>query len=529
MLSFLRVRRAEHPLADIKRATQRLQRLPTDPVRALQELCGWLSSVHGAVDLRPEQRAAMIKFLDTSAQRYLGRASRAFAAAKTLPGHPAEQDRIWTALCDFYKQDALALGSCIDAFELRTAETAALRPMRAGLSIRALRAMRELLKWLSIRYGPLDEPVWQMASAVYALADRSKYSTTPYTLYAKSAIETTVEREYLRIAMFSASSPQSLTPLEIEIAERIIASRSDDFVITPLYQSGVTFWVDLATERAPQRYLTPPPPQATMRFLSAAQAAEKVLSLAGAIMLNRMLPAQFADLEGCTSERLLSVLTHLAGHWSAQPAQRRHPRHAIAERLSVVHGFSAIINLIANTPLTDSPTKDASSNEIESWAIENVSAGGIGARVERLDHDGLGVGGVLALQIPSAQGWQIGLVRRLSRTAQAQASVGIEVLARDPLVAPLRVELEGELIEPAEPALLMDAPALSNEEGGVRVLVRSGLYVPGQSFNVDYRDERYTLHPRQVLHRGDDHVLIRCEATRASPPDASDEHLGEPD
>jgi hypothetical protein len=66
------------------------------------------------------------------------------------------------------------------------------------LLARALRALGAQVKWMYMRYGPMDQSVWGVIAKVYALAEARKLARSAVTLYPGVPSESTPEQEFLK-------------------------------------------------------------------------------------------------------------------------------------------------------------------------------------------------------------------------------------------------------------------------------------------------------------------------------------------
>ena len=133
---------------------------------------------------------------------------------------------MWAAIREWYRQSALALAICIDAYATGQKGWEDLKQSMPLLTVRALRALAAQMKWQHIRYGPPDNSLWGLVAKIYALAENRKYSQSKVIAYAGLPGETSPEQEFLKAVMFAASSPDSLLPVEIELVERLIGRAS---------------------------------------------------------------------------------------------------------------------------------------------------------------------------------------------------------------------------------------------------------------------------------------------------------------
>jgi hypothetical protein len=202
---------------------------------------------------------------------------------------------------------------------------------------------------------------------------------------------------------------------------------------------------------------------------------------------------------------VLEVLDHLALCWSSQPPERKAPRHRVKSRVTITYGFDGVLAALdpGGEALFD-PEK------IESWIVENVSAGGFGALVPQLRGDWLKIGRLLGLQPEGGSNWIIGVVRRFQRDASQQGAVGNQTLGR--AAQPARVKLVSGQIGPspdAETAILLNPIGSAAE---TQILLRSDVLLPGQNLQLEQERKTYLLLPTGGMERGDDYDLVRCRA-----------------
>jgi hypothetical protein len=198
---------------------------------------------------------------------------------------------------------------------------------------------------------------------------------------------------------------------------------------------------------------------------------------------------------------VLDVLEHLEQCWSPKLSERRHARHRVKSRLTIVWGFDAILEVLRPR------AADLDATKFESWIVDNVSVGGFGALVPQVRGDWMRIGCLLAMQPEGGDNWLIGVIRRLSRPSLDQAAVGIQTLARAATPIELRVEVAGRVSSDTEIAILLDPGQIGGE---VQVLLRPGAHAPGESFLFDFKGLSTVLVPTGVAERRNDYELVRC-------------------
>jgi hypothetical protein len=492
-----------HPLADLKEAKRIAAALPAgEAFASLEEIAHWLESVKNEAGFKPEYRAQLLQLFDEAGQAHARKLSREYLAAARQGKR--EEQRLWKAIHAFWSEVALGYVTCLDAYATGVKGGDALKGSLVLLGARALRALAQQLKWLQVRYGPIDERVWSMTSRTYALLETKKVARTKVVPYPGLGPESTPELEFLRAVMFSACSPDSLLPPEIEIAERVIGQLSSGFLFVSQHQPETPYWIDLAQAAGPARVARAPQPSPTIRFFGAGCAFAEIDAMIQNIRCSRDVPATFTLGGACSPDTAIGVLEHLERGWSPKLPERRHPRHRVKSRLTIAWGFEGIQEVLAPG---NSNSLSFDGSAYESWIVENVSVGGFGALVPQVRGDWLRIGCLLAMQPEGGENWLVGVIRRLSRPSVSQAAVGIQTLARSAVPVELHVQMGNTTTLGTETGILLDPHQLGGE---VQVLLPPGVHAPGQSFMFEYNGLRTMLLPIGVAERRHDYELLRC-------------------
>jgi len=495
MISLFGSKKPDHPMAEIKEARKLLEELPAkDALKCADELTHWLESVMAEAVFKPEYRAQLIQLLDETAQPQLRKLARDYLASPRLAKF--QETRLWKGIYDYWRHAAQAYAGCVDLYAAGAKGADALKGSMPLLLARALRALGAQLKWMYVRYGPMDPSVWGVIARVYALAESRNFARAPVVLYPGVAGESTPEREFLKVVMLSASAPDSLLPLEMELCERLIAHFCASFTLRPDLQPDIAYWIDLATGQAPLRLARPPQHAPTLRFFAAGDALKDLQDLIRAIKTTGNVPPQVNLGGSYPAEAVLDVLNHLALYWSSTPPQRKHQRHRVKSRLNVVHGYDGVLAVLGGVTSQDSAGTEA-------WIVENVSAGGFGAGIPEIKGDWLKIGCLLGLQPEGGDNWVLGVVRRLHREIPQKGSVGIQTIAKSAQLAHLSVSGGAG----GETGILIGGD--SRSPGEVHVLLRAGAFLPGQ--NLEYRkgEASCLLMPQSVVEGSEEHELIR--------------------
>lgn len=499
MLNLFGSSRPDHPLADPKEARRILEAVPAnDSIRALDELAHWHESVRGVEGFKAEYRAQLVQLIDEAAQIHLRKLAREYLSSPRLPRF--QENRLWLAIHEYWKQSALALASCLELYASGAKGADALKSVAPLLSVRALRALAAQMKWQYLRYGPFDNSLWAMVAKIYALAETKHYARTGVAAYPIVPGESSPEQEFIRAVVLAASSPDGLAPAEIEIAERLIAHLSASFTLVPEQQPDIAYWIDLAAGNPPLRLARPPQHAPSLRFFAAGKAGEHLEELIQTIRSSNAVPSSVNLGGSYEPPAVLAVLQHLAMVWSPKPPERKFARHAVKSRLVVTHGFDGVLSAL-------DPTRslDFNQSRIENWIVENVSAGGFGALVPQIKGEWLKIGALIGLQPEGGENWLIGVVRRFNRDTSQRGTVGVQTFAKSAEAVQLRVE--GGRSDTVIGILLH--PLAGSSAAEAQVLLPAGVMLPGQNLEMQAEGKHFLLLPLGDGEHGDDYELLR--------------------
>jgi len=495
-------------MADLKEARRLLGELPaTDALRALDEINHWFDSVRADQEFRPGHRAALALLLDEAAQTPVRKLGREYLFTPRLS--KAQENRLWTAIHAFWRNATLAFVGSLEAFVTGTKGADDLKGDLPLLTVRGLRALAAQMKWLHMRYGPVDPQLWRMAAGSYSLAESRRYARTAVTAYPGIPGESTADQEFLRVLMLSASSPDSLLPAEIELCERLIGHFTPRFVLTDEPRGETPYWIDLASASPPLRHARPPLEIKTLRYFGPGDTLAEIDSIERAIRTSGEVPSRLNLGGSYPPELVLRVLEHVAAYWSPAPLERKHPRHRLKSRLTVAWGFDGIIDAISAATVGS-----FDGSHLESWITENVSAGGMAAHVPQVKGDWLRVGALVALQPEGGSNWLLGVVRRISRERGGEAQVGIQTISRTPESVAVHVQLGGTVSLDTEPAILL-GPGEPDSPG--EILLRPGVHVADQRLVLERDGRKIQLVPESMRERGADYELLICKAIAGKP------------
>jgi hypothetical protein len=455
----------DHPMADLKAARKILDELPPQDLKALEELTHWHETLSAAEGFKLEDRAQRHSAIDDTASLRLRK-----LAAEYDRGSRAQQNLLWARIHEYWRQSGQAHSRTLDA------------KTPPGMLSAALRALAQQLKWQQVRYGPVDAEVWGLLNRVFATAE------------ARGVNE--AKPEFLKAALFSASSPDSLLAREIDVAERLISALAPAFAMAKAPALDLPYWTDLAQPMAPARGKQPPQPGPGVRYLGAGSAAATLAGWIKTVERSRQAPSDLKLGVEVDPEILLGVLRHLAAHWSSEPPERRHARRPMKTVLTIAHGFDGVLEALGGG---DSLNFDKQAGE--AWAVENISAGGFGAIAPQSKTDWVRVGTLVAAQPEGGDHWLVGTVRRVNRLSATEIRVGVQTLSHAPAVSLFNTksaEAPGVLLPPPGPAT-----------GEAAIALRAGVFVPGENLERRAGERQHVYMPQGVAERGDDYEIVK--------------------
>jgi hypothetical protein len=478
MVSLFGGRKADHPMADAKELRRILAALPAQDLKALEELSQWQESASLAA-FKPAERLQLAGAIDEAAQLRLRKLAREYFAS-TRPSR-FQENLIWTQAHEYWRQAGLAWARAVDA--CMQGNDAKSLPAAA---VRAIQALAQQVKWKQLRYGPTDPVVWGVINKVYAVAEQRGIAEA--------------KAEFLKVVVFSAASPDGLLPGEIELAEKVVNELAPGFVVAAQPARELIYWTDLGQAMAPARVAKPPQPAPGLRLFGAGTALKRLQEIAQRIEATGQLPTGINLGAGVDPEAALGVMRHLALYWAPEPPARKHPRHSVKSqsRLAIAHGFDGVVGALGGS----GGSLDFDSGAAEKWVVENISVGGIGAIVPKLNGDWLRVGTLLAMQPDGGANWVVGLVRRMKRTTAQEARVGIETLSRTPSLAKFALRGAGEHV-----GVMLPSPMPGSAD--TSIALRTGIYARGQNLETEFEGRQHVFLPQGAPESGEDYELVK--------------------
>ncbi len=500
--------RPEHPLGDGKELKRVLAELPVDSAfKALDEIYGWLESLQSADDFRVDQYFDVVRQLDEAAQPHLRRVSRDYLTSPRLS--KSDERRMWTMCYNYCGEVSSRYARAIERAHHSPKDrgSEALKPSLPLAATRLMAARAIQLKWVKLRYGPIGEDLWRGLGRSYLMAEAAGYAQKSVQLYPTQTELTSVAQQYLQALMFYSSSMDSLMPLEIEVADKLITRFLPGFIFSATCERDSVYWIDAASGSPPARLARRPEKLTTaLRFFAPGTAPQALSEMLREVERGTV-PSDLNLGGEYLVKVLLPALRHLAVYWAPDPPQREHPRHAVKTRIAVLRGFDDCFTVFAGDI-----ARLGKEHVAESWVVENVSIGGFGAGVEELG-EWLKIGALLCMQPEGGENWVLGVVRRYSKDAEGRASVGIQSLSRHAQSVDLRPRSAGFSATGAIPGIWLrdgDTP------GEARLVMPAGSFDVRVNLEFAYGRQQFVLTPIELEKIGGNLEIGRYRQQAAS-------------
>ena len=498
MLSFLTGGKVDHPMADAKNAREIIAELPADPLKALADITQWLESLADTKAFKADRLFENVDLLDAAAKNHQRKLAQDYFS--TSRQQKFQENRLWTSSYQFWKALSNAYLECVARYESGQTGGTVIRKSLPVVVARTLRALTLQLKWILVRYGPVESRMWADVGRLYQFAEATGFAGSNIAIYPGTHGGGSVQQEFLKAVMLAVSSTDGLSPLRQEIAERAVAHYSPEFRIAAKPGPGCGYCFDIAAGKPPFRIVGNPPASPTARFFGAGAALAQLQKSEAIIRETGAIPSSVHLGGTYESAVVLPVFRHLASYWSDDAPARGTQRRHTATRMTVLHGMAEIVRTLdpANSDELDFSNEAAAESTAESWIVENVSDGGYGAIIPAAKSDWVRVGALIGVKTETAQHWGIGIIRRVTRDEHQQRRVGVQVLSK--VVFPVRIGRPGAVA--ADSALLLSATP--DKSGEVGVVMRDGIYNSRDSLDMAVNSKQYLLLPSRLAEGGED-------------------------
>jgi hypothetical protein len=480
----------DHPLATAKEA----RRIAADiarqpPAKAVSEATDWFESLAGIDDFAVALRFERCAELAIASLPHARRLARDYMHAPRQAG-PQER-QLWRFGHDYWLQLGRVLERCLADCDADPKSARAINS--ATLLTALLMAHGAQSRWLSLRYDPTPESLWERLGQAYLRAVRANVADSESQPFDAVAGVSSPAREYLKTLILHASATHSMLPAEMGLAERLLGRFLPQFALSSETAADAMLWIDAGKPMPPARLTQPAEASEGLRFVRPGAALPALRQLRDAATTARELPADLACVGLYARETALRVLDQLASNWSSTPPKRKNMRHEVSSRVAVVAGLAAVRRCLAG--------ESDEAQACVDWQVVNISQGGISARLPLAHNGQIKVGMLVGYRPAGSQTWQIGAIRRLVRDNDLHATVGIEKLSKLPRAASF---MDGGL---QTEVILLDA---LRHGGTVPVLLEASHWEDGAALVALLDGLPWQLNADEKLEVGDDWMLGRC-------------------
>lgn len=498
MLAWLKRDKVDHPLANDKAARKIVGAFShRDPCKTLEEANPWLVSINETAGFKLQRRFELLDLIDEATRKSHERLVDGYVM---LPEDDPQGRRLWKAASDFWKLLGDGYLACARQCSLADGMPNSMMRQLPLLAARGLRALRHQLKWGLLRYGALRAEFWGECGRFAMLAESVDGAARPVDLF--GGIQVSPNDELLRLMTYWAASPSALSPVEQDIAERLVVHVTPKLRCSATLSDAYDYFFDLDGSRPPLRLVPSAPVSPSTRFFDVSEARDTLRAMQSIVRGSGRLPAGLALGVGAEDNVVVRVLRHLRTHWAKELPPRAAARQKTDEHLNSVQGFQAVLELIA--PGAVDGAAGASTLLNDSWIAEDISSGGCGVIVPQGKGEGLRVGMLVATRIQTESSWSIGIIRRVNELKYRQHQIGIQVLSRAALPVFLRTHTGARQGRKQECGILLSEQA--SPSGNLYLVMRRDLFSGREPVEAAWGDAEtaVTLQAGGVLESGHD-------------------------
>ncbi|MFA6120138.1 MAG: hypothetical protein WCT35_06270 [Sideroxydans sp.] len=490
-------KKSDHPLADIKTAQQLLDDIPkTDSLKALQEIGEWIESLREqANDLKLDHQWAVLRMFDQAAQPHVRKLLHDYFPLQALSKF--QENRLWTLLDTFYIQSEACHHDVFTRYREGAKGASAIKGELALLCARGIVANTGRLKMSVARYGLVDPSLWRHVAAFYSFAEAQGVQSEVVTMYPGSI--TSVAQEFAVLVTWFGSTAGTMIPLHAHITERLFTYLGKGLQISKSYNGIGLFAFDTAQPTPPMRATAEATIHPAIRFIEAEGVRQQLDSLIKT--LDKGIIPDALNLYGARieAEQVREIANSLMQSLTLPPPTRRNPRRQIKVNLKVANGF---FKMLEQTDVG----LNFGADESDTWEIEDISATGFRSVVPLARAENVRIGTLVGSRPESVSHWGAGVVRRLSRDAQNNLHIGVEVLSSRFVGVPLTDKAKSG----ADAGMLgLYLNRSADTSGEAWLLMKVETYANNRSLVMQLNDKEYLLLPLALVERGDDYDLAR--------------------
>jgi hypothetical protein len=427
-------------------------------------------------------------------------------------GNLAQETRIWKAVTDSWKFLGDAYLACVNQARDSKSVPGTFRPHLPVLAARTTRALRYQIKWVLMRYGVVPAGIWEELARCTQLAETAGVIDKMVELYPGTGQQSSPSYELLRAIMLWMASPTGLSPIEQNIAERLVIHLTPKFRVGIKPWEGCTYCFDLDGARPPIRLMRSTPVTATTRYFDVSDARQSVRAMHALVSSSGNIPSAVDLGPGADGATAARVLKHLGINWAKELPARAAERRKTAMSLRVVHGLQNVQDVIELG--RDEGIGFSAIQQHDSLIAEDASPGGYGVIVPAGKGEWLRVGVLVALRSDTDAVWNLGLIRRVKSDENRQHHIAIQLISRAAVPVYLRSLTGVEHGSKPQSAILL-SPRLS-PNGSLHIVARRDLLSGREPIEATYGKPVSTviIDPGGVVESGHDFDWLRYKLSK---------------
>lgn len=457
----------------------------------LNKITGWVLEINAIPNFPLQHQFDVLDLLDRFAKGHqLNLVPEYFDTPRM---RKLSESQIWTTSFAFWKALGEGYLRCLERFQAADEAAKEFRSQLPLVVCRILRSLALQLKWMLLRYASVEERIWRDLGRAYLFAASWGFSAKRSIVYPGAHGETTAQEEMLKALMLFVSAPDSLSPVEQHIAERIVAHFGNRFAMHTTPGPGCTYSFDLSMHVPPVRSGKESGPAPLLRFFGPGTAPEGLREIATHVLEQGSLPPNVNLRGNFDLKQVGKVLDHLGRVWADAPQSRRRKRRDAVTRLTVVPGLIESVHWLERL-FDTGDVEGATPSHSESWVVFDMSDNGCGAVLPAQPGDWLTIGALVGVRGETAAVCRMGVLRRIASDAYGQQRIGMELIGTAAIpvtLFPANASHVADTAQPGDPAILISyAP---DAQGEIELLLRPGSFIHVKQLQLRFRDRSYRL------------------------------------
>ena len=426
------------------------------------------------------------------------------------------QEKLWQAVFSYYWQLAHGYQIFVKHYiaDPNSSEITELVPL---VTTRAMHYFAMESKWRYFRQEAVHPNMWKRLHKLYRLSESRRFAKSNILLNSLVG-PSQCATEYARALLLEALHPLTLTPQQLELADRLISSWGKHIHIDKNFNKSKHEWyVELDSASG----LLPAHPHNIgdkHRYLNINALLHQIQIFLNELHKGR-LPANLKVGEAYEQPAYNELLHHMALRWTTGRA-RHLPRISRNAAVEVSCGVYAIgKSLLGEEDFQVQGRKDGwllsaiPLYEGEQFVNTQRHAGGI--TLEIVENDKITVGQLVAIKQPAKNDrWSIGVIRRISKTTPQRLAVGVETLSLTPKLVKL-INTSGAQIASDSTAVFL--PRLDGIGIASSLILPISEFVTQRLLDLDDAKGIYRIRLAGVLEQSEDWVRVKFDILGRQP------------